>query len=323
MVRQNDSKDPDASVPRGKGTSFNLREGQISESEKLPVIKLADSIVEKAVTQRASDIHLEPKATQSVVRFRIDGEMQEMFTMKKKLGAQVISRFKALAGLDIAERRRPQDGAVESTIDGRTFKMRLATTSTPDGECLIIRLLEPEARVKMLQELGMNEEQTRILEGLATRDHGLILIVGPTGSGKTTTIYSVLGNIDCQTRSLISVEDPVEYRIPFANQQQVNEKAGITYESLLRSVMRQDPDIMYQGEVRDNYSAKMAMDFASTGHLTITSMHTANATTAIFRLERLGISRAIMADSIICVVAQRLIKKLCIHCKKNLHSALL
>jgi CheY-like chemotaxis protein/energy-coupling factor transporter ATP-binding protein EcfA2 len=200
-------------------------------------------------------------------------------------------------------------------IAGKTIKLRLATTSTPGGESLIMRLLEPGVTAKELQSLGMTDAQVRSMIDFANRHQGLLLIVGPTGSGKTTTIYSLLFQIDCLTRSLISVEDPVEYRIPFANQQQVDEKRGVTFEAILKSSVRQDPDILYIGEVRDNYSARVAIDFASTGHLTISTLHTSNATTAIFRLERLGMGRGMMADSIIGIVAQRLIKKLCPHCR--------
>lgn len=205
---------------------------------------------------------------------------------------------------------------MEMLIDGRDFILRLATTCTPAGESLILRLLEPWAKPKPLEELGMSAQQVQHMIDFAHRNHGLIIIAGPTGSGKTTTIYSLLQHIDCKTRSLISVEDPVEYRIPSANQQQVDERAGLTFEALLKSSLRQDPDILFLGEMRDPFSAKMAIDFASTGHLTISSVHTTNATTAIFRLERIGITRGAMADSILGVIAQKLLKRLCPHCKK-------
>ena len=219
--------------------------------------------------------------------------------------------------LDMAGGRKPQDGSMELKIDGRAFILRLATTCTPDGESLILRLLEPWAKPKPLEELGMSPQQVKHMVDFAHRNHGLLVIAGPTGSGKTTTIYSLLQHIDCKTRSLISVEDPVEYRIPSANQQQVNEKAGLTFEALLKSSLRQDPDILFLGEMRDPFSAKMAIDFSSTGHLTISSVHTTNATTAIFRLERIGITRGAMADSILGVIAQKLLKRLCPHCKKT------
>ncbi|MCG2831331.1 MAG: Flp pilus assembly complex ATPase component TadA [Desulfobacteraceae bacterium] len=290
----------------------------LSEAEmgKRPVVHMANNIFNAAVSERASDIHIEPKETNTVVRFRIDGDMKEFFSLKKDTGIMLISRLKVLAGLDIAEKRKSQDGAFEVNISNRAFHLRIVTTSTPHGESVVVRLLEPTTKPKGLNELGMTDEQAGTMIGLARRTQGLLLIVGPTGSGKTTTIYSLLANIDCKTRSLISVEDPVEYRIPFANQQQVDEKVGVTFDSLLKSSVRQDPDILFMGEVRDQYSAKISLDFASTGHLTITSLHTSNATTAIFRLERFETDRRAMADTILGVVAQRLLKKLCPHCKK-------
>ncbi len=287
-----------------------------NESEKKPVIHITNTILYSAVSERASDIHIEPKENHTSVRFRIDGDMRDMFSFNNTTGVMVLTRLKSLAGLDITEKRKPQDGAVEAIIDNRKFKLRLATTSTPNGESLIMRLLEPDVKQKDLTQLGMTDEQVRALTDFANRTQGLILIVGPTGSGKTTTIYSLLSQIDCRKRSLISVEDPVEYRISFANQQQVNEKTGVTFEALLRSSVRQDPDILFIGEVRDQYSARVAVDFSSTGHVTITTLHTSNATTVIFRLERLGITRGQMADTILGIVAQRLLKKLCPFCKR-------
>jgi type II secretory ATPase GspE/PulE/Tfp pilus assembly ATPase PilB-like protein/DNA-binding response OmpR family regulator len=291
---------------------------QISEADikKHPIVYIANTMINKAVAERASDIHIEPKEEETVIRFRVDGDLRDAFAVKKNTGVMLISRLKALGGLDLAEKRKPQDGSFAATISNKTFKLRLATTSTPFGESLIIRLLEPSAKPKALDELGMMDQQVATMIEFANRTHGVILIVGPTGSGKTTTIYSFLSHIDCQKRSLISAEDPVEYTIPYANQQQANEKAGITFESLLKSAVRQDPDILFLGEVRDPYSAKMSMDFASTGHLTVTTLHTSNATTAIFRLERLGVDRGTMADTLIGVVAQRLLKKLCPDCKE-------
>ncbi len=291
---------------------------QVSEAdiEKHPIVYIANTMINKAVAERASDIHIEPKEAETVVRFRIDGDLRDAFALKKNTGVMLISRLKVLGGLDLAEKRRPQDGSFAATVDKRSFKLRLATTSTPSGESLIIRLLEPSTTPKDLKELGMTDKQVATMVDFANRTHGVIMLVGPTGSGKTTTIYSFLSHIDCKTRSLISVENPVEYYIPFANQQQVNDKAGVTFESLLKSAVRQDPDILFLGEVRDLYSAKMSMDFASTGHLTITTLHTSNATTAIFRLERLGIDRGTMADTLIGFVAQRLLKKLCPYCKE-------
>jgi len=295
-----------------------MSSAQTSEQEitKHPIISIANSMLSSAVAERASDIHIEPKEEQNVIRFRVDGDLNEMFSIKKRTGAMLISRLKVLANMDIAEKRKPQDGAFTAVVDNKTYILRLATTSTIHGESLIIRLLNAYEKPKDLEQLGMTTDQSRILTNLANRNQGLILVVGPTGSGKTTTIYSVLNKIDYKSRSIVSVEDPVEYRIPFINQEQVKEKGKVTFEALLKSVVRQDPDILFLGEIRDNYSATTVMNFASTGHLSVSTLHTTNATTAIFRLERLEIDRGTMADSFIGIVAQRLLKKLCPHCRE-------
>ncbi len=289
------------------------------EEEGGPVIAIANSILTEAIKGRASDIHIEPKKDGSVVRFRVDGDMLDHLTIKKKTSQMVISRLKLLSGLDIAERRRPQDGSFAREIADGVYSFRIATTSTPSGESVVVRILKPYSKSKTLLELGMTEKQANTLVDCGNQHHGMILVVGGTGSGKTTTVYSLLSQIDTKTRSLMSVEDPVEYRIPSANQQQVNEKAGITFEELLKSSVRQDPDILYMGEVRDPYSAKTAVDFASTGHLTISTLHTSNATSAIFRLERLNVTRLQMSESLLCIVAQKLIKKPCQVCSKIVH----
>jgi type IV pilus assembly protein PilB len=297
------------------------KEKQHRKKEKVqgPVVVITNNILKEAIKGRASDIHIEPKKEGSVLRFRVDGDMIDHVSIKKKTSKMVISRLKLLAGLDIAERRRPQDGSFAREIAGGVYNFRLATTSTPNGESIVIRILKPYAKPKTLSELGMTEKQAKTLKECGNQHYGMILVVGGTGSGKTTTVYSLLSQIDTETRSLMSVEDPVEYRIPSANQQQVNEKAGITFEDLLKSSVRQDPDILYMGEIRDHYSAKTAVDFASTGHLTISTLHTSNATSAIFRLERLGITRLQMSESLICIVAQKLIKKPCQACSKIVH----
>jgi type IV pilus assembly protein PilB len=294
-------------------------EEKYKEEEGGPVIEIANSILTEAIKGRASDIHIEPKKEGSVVRFRIDGDMLDHVTIKKKTSQMVISRLKLLSGLDIAERRRPQDGSFAREIADGVYSFRIATTSTPNGESVVVRILKPYSKPKTLLELGMTEKQASTLIDCGNQHHGMILVVGGTGSGKTTTVYSLLSQIDTEARSLMSVEDPVEYRIPSANQQQVNEKAGISFEELLKSSVRQDPDILYMGEVRDPYSAKTAVDFASTGHLTISTLHTSNATSAIFRLERLNVTRLQMSESLLCIVAQKLIKKPCQVCSKIVH----
>lgn len=302
--------------------AFQKQEGRQKEAENVqgPIISITDSVLKEAIKQRASDIHIEPKKHKAMVRFRIDGDMVDHMDLKNKTSKMLISRLKLLAGLDIAERRKPQDGSFAREISGAVYNFRLATTSTPNGESIVIRVLKPYAKPKTLLELGMTEKQASDLKESGNQAYGMILVVGGTGSGKTTTVYSLLSQIDTETRSLMSVEDPVEYRIPSANQQQVNEKAGISFDELLKSSVRQDPDILYMGEVRDPYSAKTALDFASTGHLTLSTLHTSNATSAIFRLERLNVSRLQMSESIICIVAQKLIKKPCQTCSKIIHT---
>lgn len=286
-----------------------------TDEETHPVASIANKILASAVSKRASVISIEPTELDARVRFRIDDDMRDVFSMKKDSAVMLISRFKEIAGLDVTGENKAQDGTLAAVISGRTFKLRLAAASTPAGESLIIRLLEPGARAKKMQSLGMTDAQVRSMIDSASFYHGLLLITGPAGSGKTTTIYSLLSHVDCRIRSLISVEDPVEYRIPFANQQQVDEKRGVTFEALLQSSVSQNPDILYIGEVRDNYSARIAIDFAGTRHLSISTLRTANAAEAFFRLEQLGISRKMMADSITGIVAQRLIKKICPYCR--------
>jgi len=310
-----DSASEGLSIETPMASKWGAKKGRAEESEVNPVKYITSKIIEAAIHERASDIHLEPKDLFTSVRFRVDGDLREFNKLKKTTALMALTRLKAMAGMDIAERRRPQDGAFVATLGNRKFTLRLATTSTNYGESLVIRLVEPLAKPKTLSELGMNKEQSETMRLLSSKTQGMIIIAGPTGSGKTTTIYSFLSNIDCQRRSLISVEDPIEFRIALANQQQVNEKAGVTFEALIKSSVRQDPDILFLGEVRDKPSAQIALDFSSTGHLTVTTIHTSNAATAVFRLERLGITRAQIADTVLAILSQRLIKRLCLKCR--------
>ena len=311
----------DGEVPGGlvietpSASQWGIKKGPGEEDGGSPVKYITSRIIQAAIHERASDIHLEPKDLFTSIRFRVDGDLREFTKLKKSTAVMALTRLKAMAGMDIAERRRPQDGAFVASLRDRKFTLRLATTSTNYGESLVMRLVEPQAKPKTLAELGMNTDQAETMLHLSGKTQGMIIIAGPTGSGKTTTIYSFLSNIDCQRRSLISVEDPIEFRITQANQQQVNEKAGVTFEALLKSSVRQDPDILFLGEVRDKPSAQIALDFSSTGHLTVTTIHTSNATTAVFRMERLGISRAQIADTVLAIISQRLIRRLCPKCK--------
>jgi len=287
----------------------------MSQAEESSVKYMTAKLIEAAIGGRASDVHIEPKEDFTSIRFRIDGDLREFTKLKKDSAVKVLTRLKVLSGLDIAERRRPQDGAFVATLKGRRFTLRLATTATNYGESMVIRIIEPHAKPKSLSELGMDKDQVEMMTRLSSKTQSMIIIAGPTGSGKTTTVYSFLSNMDSQRRSLISVEDPIEFRIPNANQQQVNDKAGATFEALLKSSVRQDPDVLFMGEIRDKVSAQTALDFASTGHLTISTIHTSNATTAVFRLERLGVTRAQIAYTMLAVVSQRLLKRLCLQCR--------
>jgi len=281
-----------------------------------PIKYIADKVLYAAAVEGVSDIHLEPKPDKVIIRYRLDGDMQERYTLKKKTGKVLLSRFKVLGGLDIAERRKPQDGALEARIASGHYKMRLATTSTPNGESMIIRILSMDTTPHTLEQLGMTGEQSAIMREVTKQTSGAIIVVGPTGSGKSTTLYSLISHIDIANRSLMTIEDPVEYIIPNANQQQVNVKAGVTFESLLRSAVRQDPDIVYLGEIRDPFSAKTTMDLASTGHMTFATLHSSNTASSVSRLERLGVSKEDMADSVLMIESQRLLKRLCVHCRK-------
>jgi len=308
---QSSSADQLVSMP-GEGAGPAVTQ---SDLEAAPVVFIANNIITSALRDHASDIHLEPKDNRLEIRFRVNGDMTDVLSLRPSTGMMLISRLKALGSLDIAERRKPQDGSLEVQVGGQRIKLRLATSSGPFGESMVIRLLEVTAEPTSLEDLGFTDEQASLLRGFAARPMGMVLIVGPTGSGKTTTIYSTLSGIDTERRSLMTVEDPVEYIIPRANHQQVNDKAGVTFENLLKSSVRQDPDVLFLGEIRDQFSARTALDFASTGHLTVSTLHTSNATSAVFRLERLGVDRSIMADAILGIVAQRLVKRLCPKCR--------
>ncbi len=313
---ENDKNAVEDDIADFSGSIEIMEKPSEDDIRKFPIRYISDSILFSAVAEGASDIHIEPKPDKVLVRFRVDGDMKDMFTLKRRTGAVLISRFKVLGGMDIAERRKPQDGMAEAKIGGKSFKMRFATTSTPQGESLIVRMLDLYAKPRELTELGMTEEQSRDLYEVSSQTSGAIIVVGPTGSGKTTTLYSMISHLDIRSRSLMTIEDPVEYRIPYANQQQVNEKAGVTFEALLKSAVRQDPDIVYLGEIRDAFSAKTCLDLASTGHLTMATLHSSNTATALFRLSRLGISKEDSADNLLCLLAQRLLKSLCQKCRR-------
>lgn len=297
--------------------SINIEKDLKSQIDTSPVIYIANKVIENAIKLRASDIHIEPKDKYYSVRYRIDGDLIENSKLRPESGVMVITRLKALSKMDIADRRKPQDGSVSIKIGDKKYILRISTTITNYGEELVARIIDMNSGIKALEELGMYKEQSEILKNLSNSTQGIIVIAAPTGSGKTTTVYSFISMLNLDKKKLMSVEDPVELRIPKAVQQEVNEKSGATFSNLLKASVRQDPDILFIGEIRDIESAKIAFDFAATGHLTITTIHTANATAALNRLERLGISRSQICETVLAIISQRLVKKLCPYCKTS------
>lgn len=287
--------------------------------EDTPIVKLVTTILTQAVKDRASDIHIEPYADSLRVRFRIDGKLEEIMRPPRHIQPGMTSRIKILSGMDIAEKRIPQDGRFPVNLNGKQFDVRASSLPTLHGEKIVLRLLEKTTgapQVK-LSELGFSEQTLRIYEKLIARPYGFILATGPTGSGKTTTIYASLMKINTKERNTITIEDPIEYNLPDINQVQLNSKAGLTFASGLRSILRQDPDIIMVGEIRDVETASIATHAALTGHLVLSTLHTNDAVGAIARLIDMGVEPFLITSSLIGVLAQRLVIKICPHCKEK------
>jgi type IV pilus assembly protein PilB len=304
-----DSDDP-TSAP---AEIVDLRES----ADDAPVIKLVNQIVAQAVDRGASDVHLEPDGTQLRVRFRIDGVLLETANVPKRMVAGVISRVKIMADLDIAERRRPQDGRVGLTIDSHHVDLRVVTLPSVHGESVVMRILDKDSVVLELDKLGMYDAERDRFRKAFGQSFGAVLVTGPTGSGKSTSLYAALGELNTIEKNIITIEDPVEYQLQGITQVQVNTKAGLTFAAGLRSMMRADPDIIMVGEIRDRETAQIAVEAALTGHLVLSTLHTNDAPTAITRLIEMGVEPFLVASSIDCVVAQRLARTLCNHCKRE------
>jgi type IV pilus assembly protein PilB len=281
-----------------------------------PVIKLVHSLVLQGVDQGASDIHFEPVEGDLVVRYRIDGVLTEATRVPRKLVAGVISRIKIMADLDIAERRVPQDGRVALNIDGRGVDVRVATLPLVGGESAVMRVLDKDGAVIDLEKLGMVDPERKRFVDAFSRPHGAVLVTGPTGSGKTTTLYGALQTLHTPEKNIITIEDPVEYELSGVKQMQVNPKAGLQFSTGLRSMMRADPDIIMVGEIRDRETAQIAVEAALTGHLVLSTLHTNDAPGAVARLIEMGVEPFLVASAVECVVAQRLARRLCDACKK-------
>lgn len=287
--------------------------------EETPIVKLVNTVITQAVKDRASDVHIEPYVDSLRVRFRIDGKLHDIMKPPKHLHAGMISRVKILSGMDIAEKRVPQDGRFPINIEGRQFDVRVSTLPTLHGEKIVLRLLEKTEGLPQLRlsELGFSENILRSYEKLISKPYGFILSTGPTGCGKTTTMYSSLRNISATEKNIITIEDPIEYNLPDINQVQVNPKAGLTFASGLRSILRQDPDVIMVGEIRDVETASIATHAALTGHLVLSTLHTNEAVGAIARLIDMGVEPFLITSSLIGVLGQRLITKICPYCKES------
>ena len=267
----------------------------------------------------ASDIHIEPLENNLRIRFRLDGELREMMQMDKNSHSAITTRIKIIGNMDIAEKRTPQDGRVEMTANGHVVDMRLSVLPTVYGEKIVIRLLDRDATVISKKELGFSQQNLHLFEEIIQNPHGIILVSGPTGSGKTTTLYAMLKELNTIGRNIITIEDPVEYRLNGINQSQVNTKAGYTFATGLRSILRQDPDIIMIGEIRDAETAEIAVRAAITGHLVLSTIHTNDSVSTISRLMDMGIEPYMVSSALVGVIAQRLAKKICPSCKESYH----
>ncbi|MBI5453215.1 MAG: type II secretion system ATPase GspE [Deltaproteobacteria bacterium] len=286
-------------------------------ADEAPVIKLLNSLLFQAVKERASDIHIEPFEKDVDVRFRRDGVLSTVISPPKVVQEALISRVKIMSGLDIAERRLPQDGRIRLLVAGKDIDVRVSVVPTSFGERAVLRLLDRKTGSLRLSDLGLSDNQVATLERLLNRNNGIILSTGPTGSGKTTTLYAALNRINTEERNIITIEDPVEYQLRGIGQIQVNSKIGLTFASGLRSILRQDPDIIMVGEIRDLETAEMAIQASLTGHLVLSTLHTNNAPSAVTRLVDMGVQSYLLSSSLTAVIAQRLIRVLCEKCKKE------
>lgn len=281
-----------------------------------PIIQVVNKVVTQALRDRASDVHIEPLDDRMRVRYRIDGALKEVLSLPLAMGPALVSRIKIMAEMNIVERRRPQDGQFQLTVDGREVDVRVATTATIFGEKVVMRLLDKSRSLLQLGELGMPAETHALFARLVRSPFGMVICSGPTGSGKTTTLYATLSEINRDELNVMTIEDPVEYVFPKINQMQINAQADVTFASGLKSILRQDPDVILVGEIRDVETARIAVQSALTGHLVLSSMHATDASSALFRLLDMGIESFLIASAVTCVVGQRLVRRICPSCKE-------
>ncbi|MDR3598294.1 ATPase, T2SS/T4P/T4SS family [Clostridium sp.] len=294
----------------------------INEVNSAPAVKMIDYMFKNSVEMKASDIHIEPFENEIRIRYRIDGKLQTVNTIGIESLGPLVTRIKILAGLNIAEKRIPQDGRIMASVDGRDIDLRVSVLPVVNGEKIVIRILNTGGAILSKNQLGMSEDNIKRLDRIISNPHGIILVTGPTGSGKSTSLYSILRELNSNSVNIITVEDPVEFTMNGVNQVSVNEKAGLTFASGLRSILRQDPDIIMIGEIRDEETAEIATRAAITGHLVLSTLHTNDAPSSIIRLVDMGIKPYLVSTSVMGVMAQRLVRKICTHCKTEYEASI-
>jgi len=295
--------------------SLPVTEDLMEQQDDAPIIRLINALITEAIREGSSDIHIETFEKRLVVRFRLDGMLREVVQPKRALAPLLISRIKVMAKLDIAEKRTPQDGRIALKIAGREVDIRVSTIPSNHGERIVLRILDRQAGKLNFTQLGMNESMLEEMKALIKKPHGIILVTGPTGSGKTTTLYAALQSLNHQTRNIMTVEDPIEYSLPGIGQTQVNPKVSMTFAKGLRAILRQDPDVVMIGEIRDLETAQISVEASLTGHLVMSTLHTNSAVGAVTRLQDMGIEPFLLSSSIVGVLSQRLIRVLCPDCK--------
>ena len=291
-------------------------EDLLEQEDDAPIIRLINAILGEAIKENASDIHLETFEKRLVVRFRVDGILREVLEPKRELAALLVSRIKVMARLDIAEKRIPQDGRISLKVGGREVDVRVSTLPSANGERVVLRLLDKQAGRLNLQHLGMSARDRDLMEATVRKPHGILLVTGPTGSGKTTTLYASLVSLNDRSRNILTVEDPIEYHLEGIGQTQVNAKVDMTFARGLRAILRQDPDVVMVGEIRDKETAEIAVQASLTGHLVLSTLQTNSAIGAITRLVDMGVEPFLLSSSLLGVLAQRLVRVLCPHCKE-------
>ena len=301
-------------APRATGTRSAAPDLQQAVDANAPVVQVVNMILTQGVRDRASDVHIEPQGAQVRIRMRIDGALHDVLTLPSDMGPAIVSRIKVMAGMNIVERRRSQDGQIETEVDGRALDVRVACTPVIWGEKVVLRLLDKSRSMYRVSELGMSPETAEVFEAAIHSPFGMVICTGPTGSGKTTTLYATLGEIASVERNVMTIEDPVEYVMPTINQIQINEAADITFAGGLKAILRQDPDVILVGEIRDVETARIAVQSALTGHFVLSSLHATDSVSAVHRFLDMGIESFLIAPALLAVVGQRLVRRICPEC---------